>query len=537
MSDPRFYNPQAPGAMAPQPFNPLAAPQAFAPMAAAPVAAAPGMDFFIPPEEEVLAAYREAKSKIGQGGGKANYLKFLGPQGETRWTNIHVGHTARVPVYILPAPQAKPGQPQAGISIETKTHFWKSAAHPQGSMIGCMGKEKCLICKAREIGLANQDPQIQKRAKEFGRTRTQYLYQVASLQYPQAHVGEDGRMRPQLLAAGAKLHGAIGELIATFTLMRVVHPQHGRPVMLHKTKTGREERDVEYGAVGLDPCPLPAQFYPLFQALWDLNEFVRNPTIEEQMVTVQDMGLYVPGPVSAAPTAAFNPTPAAGPWPSPYPAPAPAPQQWTQAPAPAPAQGWAPAPQQFAGFQMPQGAPPPVNSGMAPAYTPPGDPYQFPLPAAAPQQFSMPMGPPPVPGELAPPPVSSQPVAGGYQPLPGAPSGFQAPSQAPTLQMPPVWTPQGAGALPPAPPMQTQLGVPSVSPETPRALSVPVQGTLPGSRERCYGKPTPTDNYCQQCPEWIKSQCLMVAGQSGGPGGDQLNQLQAQLAGQVRRRG
>ena len=94
-----------------------------------------------------------------------------------------------------------------------KSHFWKSYTHPQGRGLGCPGPDKCLICQGREVAMASPDPQVAERAKNFAKVRTQHLYNVALLENPNGHFGEDGVMKPIILGAGAFLHKAIGDII------------------------------------------------------------------------------------------------------------------------------------------------------------------------------------------------------------------------------------------------------------------------------------------------------------------------------------
>jgi len=569
MNDPRYPQfqgypqmpPQGPAAMPGYPPTgyPPAAPGY---PAAAPPGPAPGAipAYYIPDEQQVLAGYaaaREAVSKAG-GGGRAQFVKFMGPRGETKWGNsVQIGFVSNLPVYILPAPQPKPGHPPSGIYIETNNHFWKSAAHPQGMQISCAGPGKCLICAARELGLAHPDPQIQKRAKEFGRVRTQYFYQVVLLQFPQAHLGQDGQMHPQILGAGKKMHTAIGDLIQNRGLPRIVDPVNGRPIMLKKVKTGPEERDVEYGALDLEPQPLPPMFYPCLRNLYDLADFVKVSTHEDMMKAVMEMGIPMPGQAQA-PSAAFNPAPQA-PWGDPNAYQQQAPYQQPQG--------------QFQGFQpqpaayQPMG-PPPVP-GQAQVYQPPGDPYQFPpVDASGGFQGGIPPQPPPpmgpmggyplptawspapaysaqtataaVPPPMNPPPVSSPPgYQTIYQPQPGTPGQAQAIQ---TQFSPPSGPAPAPGAHPPPPGVPTGAPVMAVASETPHQITMPVpSGSLPVGRDRCFSKPNPTDHWCVNCPDWIKGQCFQVAAMNVSaapgqqqPGGDQLANLQAQLSGKVR---
>lgn len=547
------YPPQQPGypaQMVQQPGYPMAQPIYGAPGGAVqPPAPAPG-GFYIPEEAAILEDYRQAREKLGSFGPKAVFVKWLGPQGQTKWRDVNVGYASTIPVYILPAPQPQPGQPPTGFFLEVPTHFWKSAAHPQGKQIGCPG-DGCLICAAREAGLGHPDPQVQKRAKEFGRTRTQYFYQVVMLQYPQAHMMEDGKMRPHILAATRSLHAAIGEVVQARGIAKIIDPTNGRPVMLRKTKTGKQDRDVEYHAIDGEPMPLPSVFYPVLQNLWNLREFLMIPSQQDMMMAVQEMALPMPGQQ-------FNPAPQA-PWPNPHQAP----QQFT---------GFQPM-QQPLSFQGGQGGYPNQTPGYLPQpqgqlqYLPPGDPYQFPPPEeggyGAPQGL-MPQPPPPMtpmpaqqfqyaqpqaqPQVMGPPPVTSSPVGSAPPPTSYMPQqGFAGQVQQPppmnqAAQNVAVGPPPAPSGVQMPPPVQMGAPMPQVASTAPRALSIPVQGVLPDARERCFGKfdRTGMDPACATCPEWIKTQCTAQTPMAGSVQPTQaqtpekLQQLQAQLVGQVR---
>lgn len=146
------------------------------------------------------------------------------------------------------------------------------------------------------------------------------------------------------------------------------------------------------------------------------------------------------------------------------------------------------------------------------------------------------------PLNLAPPPVVSQPAfQSPYQAQPGSPGQVQVAQSQVQVATQPMAQPQGQ-------PMAAQgysqvPGVPQAAPmmaptsETPHQIAQPVPpGSLPAGRDRCFGKFNGADQWCVQCPEWIKSQCVPVSGQAmtqpQPAGGDQLAQLQAQLGGQ-----
>lgn len=68
------------------------------------------------------------------------------------------------------------------------------------------------------------------------------------------------------------------------------------------------------------------------------------------------------------------------------------------------------------------------------------------------------------------------------------------------------------------------------------AFPLPAGTVLPKGRERCYGQYNAADNWCGECPDWIKTQCAPITGQAPASAQPQvnpeLNALQNQLAGQ-----
>jgi len=266
-----------------------------------------------------------------------------------------------------------------------------------------------------------------------GRVRRQFLYNVVDVGNPATHYGQDGIMKPFVLAAGAQLQADIGRLAnVRGGISKLCHVEQGRDLIVSKKKTGPEERNVEWGMLDMDPGPLVQSLWPTLQVLWDLETLHKAPTMEEVLGYIRELGLPMPslgGSFGQVPQG-FNPNPSA-PYPSPYgqmpmmgPPPSMMPQgmpyqqmQMPMAPQgnPFPQQGGMPQmpmQQQGWGQAMPP-APPPVSSQ-------PGQ--QYPM---AQQQM------PPPPPAMAPPPVMSQPGPSGYQQNPGGAPSPMAQGQGP----------------------------------------------------------------------------------------------------------
>ena len=278
--------------------------------------------YHMPDESVVQAAYAQARQeaqRFGSGGGGPQYLKFPGPQGQTRWDgSVPVGYESVVEVYILP-----PWAPGKNIFMPVKSHFYKSQASPQGTSIGCPGRETCLVCQSKDYAMGLPDPWIQEQAKNFGRVRKQFLYNVVILNNPNGHYDPQiGQMRPFLLGAGVVLHNAIGDLIeGRGGAMNIVDPMRGRPVRLKRRKTGPNMKDVEYSALDSDSKALPKEFWPVLQTLWDLDAMQRTPDYQAMMKAVTEMGLSLPGGPASMSQQGYNPAVPAAPYPSPFRAP------------------------------------------------------------------------------------------------------------------------------------------------------------------------------------------------------------------------
>ncbi|OGO08176.1 MAG: hypothetical protein A2Y61_00395 [Chloroflexi bacterium RBG_13_60_13] len=434
--------------------------------------------YHLPDDSAVAQAYQQHAQEAaswGQGSGP-QYVKWVGPAGQTRWdASVPAGYEASVYVYILP-----PWAAGKGIFNATRSHFWKSMTSPSGTSIGCPGSDRCLICQAREVAMRHPDPQMVERAKQFGRVRSQFLYNVVLLDNPNGHFGQDGLMRPFILGAGSLLHKALGDIIEDKRgAINVVDPMRGRPIRLKRRKTGPQMMDVEYSAIAQDPMPLDPGFYPCLQNIWDLEKLDRQPDMEAMTKAVQDMGLPMPGMAPLAP-------PQMAPFANPY-------------------------------------QPGQVGRPSSPVYMPsPADPYDFPGPQAQqpawgpmvqPPAWQVPTPPPPP--AMTPPPVQSAPMPQTtYWPQAG-----QVP--APMPPGPPVPAPQSwpAQGIPPAPPITApyQAGAQPVRQPVAQA---------PMTRPPCFGRYNAQDRMCQGCPDQLKGEC------ANQPGQQALGDLQNQLAGQ-----
>jgi hypothetical protein len=446
--------------------------------------------FYMPDEAATAELYRAHAAEVAQyGQGGANYVKWPGPGGAPWDNNVRAPFESALVIRIAPAWALNSNffKPQ-------NSHFWKSYRKPKGNSLNCPGPEICLICQAREAAMASGqgDPQAQQKIKDSTRVRRQFLYNCFVLDNYQGHFMKDGTMRPFILAAGAGLHHAIGDIIeGRGGLSQVVHPQMGRPLRVKKKKTGPYPMDIEYSVLDLDPGPLDPAYFPALGNLWNLDDLAKAPDQAAMLAAVQDLGLPIPG-------GAPGPGPVNPPYGSPYTAQVPAnyPAQGYQPQAPAP---WSPAPPAAPQGQMP--------------YRPPAQ-YQ-------PQTWQG--APAPAP-DFTPPPVTSATSGPGPGPV-AAPYPYQPqPSQS---------APQGPGPRapyqPPPPPLRQPVTAPSG--EMPQAAN---------PRDQCFGNYNPGDQYCQTCPPGTVAGCqaMSTAAPAGGPppaaSGPTMDQLQAQLGGKPR---
>lgn len=375
--------------------------------------------FYEADEAATAAALQQSTANSGrQGGPFPNYLRVPGPRGEQSWKDVHTGYEGAIIIRVCPPWAA--GKP---VFVETKTHFYKSSQNPKGKVIGFTGEDGLFMAAIR-MASESPDPRLQQLATNYGRVRTQYIWNALDLSNPASHYGDDGIMRPYILPAGAQLQNDLKRVIeARGGINAVIHPHGGRPLRLIKKKTGPEERNVEYSVIDLNPAPLDGYFYPALQNLWDLEAQIKTPTHEEVVSAIQELGLPMPatGQSFAQVPASYQAGPQA-PYPNPYPQPG-------QPPAQQPGYGAPPPPQQPSYGAPPQqpayGAPPQQPSYGAPPQqpgygAPPQAPGGYQQPGGYPPPPQQPAGPPP----MSPPPVQSQPgAAPGYPPQAGAPVG------------------------------------------------------------------------------------------------------------------
>jgi hypothetical protein len=330
--------------------------------------------YYMPDESEVQAAYRQNKEDSTGGGLRPTFVKFYGPQGQVRWDDsVPKGYVSTVLLRICP-----PWAQGKNFFQRKRSHFVKTQTHPRGRSVVCPGPETCVICQGKELALNVPDPELQKRAKDFGRVGNQFLYNVFNLEAPEQHYGEDGIMRPFILGAGPRLHDAIGDLVnGRQGAFNIIDLMEGRPIQVRREKTGYGRMDIRYSVLDFDKAPLPPQLYPGMENLWDLEELDSAPTVETMTQIAYELGFPLPGAGGQSPHRLPSP---AGP--NPY--------------------------QQEGG-----GMPPQFHNAQAQQFTPPNaNPYQqqgFP-------QYGSQQSPP----QFNPPPVSSTgvPVIAGYTPQP-----------------------------------------------------------------------------------------------------------------------
>lgn len=397
--------------------------------------------------DDAAAAQAYAQVPASNFGPNPPFLRVPGPRGQQTWDNsVPLGYTGSLTIRILP-----PWGPGKPVFVESKTHFYKSHKYPKGRVIGYQGEDSLFSLAILEAA-KSPDPRLQRIATDYGRVRVQYFYNVLDLDHGETHYGQDGVMRPYVLAVGKNLHRDIGQLAEhRGGLSRLVHPQTGRNLRYSKTKAGSETMNVEYSVLDNDPSPIHEYYFPALQNLWDLETQIQNPSQDDVMEAIRELGLPMPTTVSAqvpqgypaqAPTAAYQPDPNP-PYQNPYAAQeaafygGPPPAQQAGAPPPPsamqqPAQQAAasmPQPPPMQQFASPPAGPPPVYGGAPPSThaAPPAPPAQAGAPpathAAPPPTQAPPMqgqfGAPPQPPPMQPPPVSS----GGAAPSGYAPQG------------------------------------------------------------------------------------------------------------------
>jgi hypothetical protein len=403
-----------------QPMQPMQQPGMVNPQAMQQQTTGVAQQFMVDPEAAKAALQQEEQSESsGNRGPAPNYIKVLGPAGQTRWdASVPVNYTGELPVWIC-------GPWKGGVSVPylvSDTHFFKSGKYPRGKVISCTGDDTCLFCQARSEGLKSPDPTINQIATNWGKKRRQFLYNAFDLQNPANHYYQDGLMRPSILAASKPLQDSLRNLFMAREVGNITDYQQGRPIKLIKKKSGPEDVNVTWDAIDLNPEPLNQYFWPGTHNLWNLDEIARQNTSEEIIAAIQDVGLPMPGgttPHVQVPAGydafSMQHMPANNMGASLPPAPI--------SSYPSMAQSMMAGAQQFSPMQSTppqQLAAPPINTQQqAPGMSPPPPPATYGAPMAAPPPpatHGAPMTPPA--GQQVPPPPPGAPQAA--SPVPGA---------------------------------------------------------------------------------------------------------------------
>lgn len=516
---------------------------------------APVDDGFILPDERLLRGQIDKANREGQARQQAampKYVKIDPPDGARSWNDV--GPNGRASTYIWLCPAYAPGRE---LGFKYYSHFGRPDYAPQGHRIACGGRG-CKICSVH-YELRNRDKDL---AREL-RRQTEDLYNVVHCSRDDTHRVKDGEgnesYRSALVAFGMDAHRM---LLAILEIEgpRLCHPKLGRVLVYGRSRKSTDNRSFGYTLTQGPQKPLPEHWWDLCRPshMWDLPATYPPSHPEEQHKWLEGMGLAPrqaqtqvpsgygaghapshgypgqaaprpqPGP-QAAPQAASRPPqqhtydqqPAHGGRPpdqgrqySHPPAPPQAPARPPQAPASQPTFPYDAAPQgpaqppaaayggggsdhPYGGYSQPEE--PPFSMGEAP-------PPKYPEPPAAPPQPpAQAPAPPPAPDYSAmPPPPPSY----------AAPQSSQAPPGAPPP--PPTYAPVASGSRqgPPQPPAAPPAQQPLQQPASREHASymrltapLPPNITLPGHRERCFGRHDPQSTLCAECPPWIKAQC------------------------------
>lgn len=375
---------------------------------------------FLPDDATINEAFERARAeqeklarqRAGGGSGKFKFWKQE-VNGVSDFRKLPIGAEARDYVWICPSAAPKQGERPRMPYEEEASHFWKSARAPQGNSVPCLG-DQCPICAARTAMFKMQDAAATEHAKNNGRSGKKAIYQLLILQNPQLHVHDDGVMRPVIWRANSTVHKDIVDAFQLRGIAACIDPQHGRPFLIRKKKTGPGDMDVETRIDVLDPSPVPQQFWNAFQNLHDLREILGSATAEEYAQAVTELRFPMTAEVQQLLSQLYSQQQLL------------AQQQPQQLP---PQQSWSPSPNPpNPSPYAPQGAPAalmPVWQGQPPQQAPQEQQPQAPVSAPPPQQWAGQQGPPP-----------QGPPQGYQQPQqPGPPQGYQGQPQQP--QQPP----------------------------------------------------------------------------------------------------
>lgn len=251
-------------------------------------------------QQDQQGPYSTSKSKSNG----PQFLRFLGPNGETNWSNVPVGYEAQYNIWVLPTIQ-----PGKDFRVKSLNHFMRP--NGKGRNVPCTGDDNCLICQVRKDVLfgGTADEALVERAKSQCKISRQWYYNVLLADTPDAHYyTTDQQMRPLILAAGHGMDQGIEKVFdACGGASQALNPQMIQKMIVSRKKTGPSPMNIEYSVVPVmnSQAPLPEPFWPAFNNVWDLEAQLREPLAPADVIAIiEQSGLPVPGHQPAAYTAA-----------------------------------------------------------------------------------------------------------------------------------------------------------------------------------------------------------------------------------------
>lgn len=235
--------------------------------------------------EQAVADARRA----GGTGGKREF-KPLGPNGETKWKDIPWQQGRN---YVSTTRAWIVGSPSGGMPFTMEaSHFWKSASAPNGTGCACSGpgREKCAVCCARSALYKSGNKQDADLADKW-KVRKQGLMDLIMVDDYQQHLTADGRMEPVLWRAPPGVIEKLEKILSMSGGGRLLHPVHGRPFVITKTKNGPKEMDIEWDIQpAFNPEPLNIYFQPIFSNLTDFESMKRRISAADMAKAIREMG-------------------------------------------------------------------------------------------------------------------------------------------------------------------------------------------------------------------------------------------------------
>lgn len=430
---------------------------------------------YVEPAQEVIdsslqraQALRDQRAQAQSGGfgDGATFFDLFGPSGvDYSWKQAPAGFRSMRGFFFAPP---WPGAVEEGYlnHVERISHYYEVAG--RGQSVNC-GKpwrpggaqdgDRCLVCEAYDEAL-NQGVK-----NPWCRRSRKIVYQGFPLEWinqqfhpnPAACTHQDGVLRPMLYEAPVRVYDELQKLIPIRGFGGLFNPAMGRPFLIEKIKAGPQRQQIEYNVIEMDPMPLPPEYHQGLMYLAKLSEvrFLLPATLEEQRKAVMEAGLPMPNDGS----------------------------------------GWSAQPSMYQQPAQPQML---AASYQGAASPPHPSPYgqQPPMPLPMPQSPQQP--PMPLPAPQSPQQSLQYPVTAGAPYPQGSVPVQRTPVQAP---------PQPQYNPPPPPSMVPQKQ--QVAPGTLLAGDQTQTGlALPGGREMCFTRYSASDRICQECPDWIKNQCV-----------------------------